>query len=347
MLTKEAKEAASQMFKPFNSMATDSTTDSESEVERTERYPNFGSPRSGSRRFNQQIRATGARLPSKRRAGKKLLLDEGEDGEVLLSETVGFEGFDEPKEDPTKVAMGGVVLDPPLLDGTHGSSRYEQYQLRRQINKTTSPSGSRDLNLSTMGLFALLPGELRNRIYRLILVDLEGPHMIVMQPGTCSLGRCTHTKLRTAAPGLLSTCRQIRHEAAPIFCSENRAFKFDAQTVRDRCTANWLRTLGAYGGSIPRIVLEVMVWESVTPNSLEKVGRAYEIRVGCPASRPERRFVLEFDAQIMAKDEVGCKRLLEHVEKLSEQVGQKRDEELLLQFVWSDWMAELVYRCKK
>lgn len=52
-----------------------------------------------------------------------------------------------------------------------------------------------------------LPAELRNRIWSLTLLETERIDM-------------SH-KCRYRIPGLLSACRQIREEAAPIYYSEN------------------------------------------------------------------------------------------------------------------------------
>ncbi|KAK5127473.1 hypothetical protein LTR85_006812 [Meristemomyces frigidus] len=51
-----------------------------------------------------------------------------------------------------------------------------------------------------------LPGELRNRIYRLALVE---PRLVLLN------------RTKFVEPALLVACHQIRHEAAPIFYGEN------------------------------------------------------------------------------------------------------------------------------
>ena len=329
---------------------TDSTIASESELERLDRFPGPPSPRSSSRRFHQKLGGLGAKLPRKKATGRKLLLDGEEDGLRPVEKSAGADVVgEEARED---VGMGGVVVDHlpserPPFEERWASNGYRQWQARRQAQTPNHikycPPVSLDVPPSHMGFFALLPGEIRNTIYHLSLVEPDGPHLIVMQPGTCSLGPCTHMELPTAVPGLLSTCQQIRHEATPIFCAEN-TFKFDSKTVRERCTANWLRALGVHARLIPSLLLEVMVWEPRTPNSSERVGRPYDVLLHCPAGGI---MLAAFHARIKVKDDEGCVKLAEYARKLNEEIGWKRNEELILEFVWSDLMAELVYHCKK
>ena len=358
---------------------TDSPTpsDPDSDVERFERDPKPLSPRSGSRRFREKIRELGGKLPAEGEGstGSKFL-DGSEDfavglgGRLKAVRKVWSKGRVESEAD---VGIGGVIIDQPGVGAEYGgqpTNSYRDWQLQRQFagaqavpvqqHQTQSPVGR---PLSNMGLFAKLPGELRNRLYRLTLLTptIEEPFLITMQPATCSLGPCVHAKLPTAVPGLLSSCQQIRQEAMPIFCTEN-VFKFDTNTVRDRCTANWVRALGHYGSLVRCVILDVMVWEEVMFGSLEKVGRVYEVKLGCPAGiralRDEvqcgGRFILHVDTTIRDKAREVYWKLREHVRKLNERMEQNgegsqpvTEESLLVEFLWSDWVAELVYRCKK
>ncbi|KAK3697952.1 hypothetical protein LTR37_017176 [Vermiconidia calcicola] len=365
MLTRYAKRAAAQDFHLPDRDATDSTTASESELERLEEYPKLLSPRSGSKRFKDRIaELAGPNVPIKKATAAKLgHMDDGlrsfavqrkkKEGGVKKARP-GVEGAED-------VGMGGVVMDAPVVQRAFEQSdeevmrnEYAAYQLRLHQTQAYPHRGENDhdVPLSNMGFFASLPGELRNRIYRLALVKPHGPFNIVMQPGTCSLGPCTHMKLPTAVPGVLSSCRQIRYEAMPIFCAEN-TFKFDAKTVKERCTANWLRALGPYARLIASSVsIEIIVWEDTSPTNFEKVGRPYVMTIENQAPSDGiildyGGFILRLEGQIQAKAPDECAKVFKHVVKLNERFGQVSREQLLLEFLWSDWMAELVFRCGK
>lgn len=303
----------------------------------------------------------GAVLPTKESKGSKLL-DEGEDGakgvlarrEAARASGIAWSnGFVERAEE---VGMGGVVLDQHEEQSEHPlqpPNVYREWQLRRQADTQTAPPPQQPPPsaplLANMGLFARLPGEIRNRLYRLALLtpSSDEPFLITMQPATCSLGPCTHAKLPTAVPGLLSSCRQIRQEALPIFCAENK-FKFDAKTVRERCTANWVRALGHYARLIPSVILEIYVWEDVSPSNHKKVGRTYEMMLDCPFGPISKSNDLNVNEPIYAKEPETCQKLFEHWASLAErgQEGEKM-ETLLVEFLWSDLMADLVWRCRK
>lgn len=108
-----------------------------------------------------------------------------------------------------------------------GQDQYAAYQTEREKKKTKKRTIAREHGVpkSDMGFFALLPGELRNVIYRLAFVDTDAPTLIVAPSCACGLGGCVHTKLPFVAPGMASTCRQVRAELLPMFCSEN-VFEF-------------------------------------------------------------------------------------------------------------------------
>ena len=376
MLTQKHKASAAEAFTMPDLDASNSETESESENEGLERYPGPPSPRSSARKYREKIAELQSTTPKKRQiggGGKMLVGQDMENPFDRLNEAKGskkrVDGGDkeENKGRMSKVGLGGVVIDAaPFAESKLAhqvENGYKAWQIRRATRSQSKAKTSNQLwPLSNMGHFATLPGELRNRIYRysLLTSSCSEPFLITMQHGTCSLGPCLHAKLPTAVPGLLSSCRQVRGEAMPIFCGEN-IFKFDAKTVRDRCTANWLRALGHYGGLIPRILLEIIVWEPEERNSTKMIGRAYELTLHCPANAPassvagvrvglvekEDAFVLRIGPQIWAKEMEMCQKLLKHVERLNERTGTEVAEKLMLEFLWSDWMAELVYRCKK
>ena len=366
MLSKELKESAVEAFRLPDPDATDSTTASESEWERLERYPGPPSPRSSSIRLRERLSELGPKLPIRGRIGGKLPV-QGDDGgtamDVLYRKT---HGKPRRKRAQARKELGtsAVIIDPQPDTSefdVEDTNVYKAWQVGRQAQIKLDAEHSHveeDVTtpLSHLGLFALLPGELRNRVYRnTVLTELPEPFLIALQPGTCSLGPCVHSKLPTAVPGLLSACRQIRHEAMPIFCAEN-TFKFDDKTVRERCVGNWLRCLGPYGRLLPAITLEILVWEPMWPNSTEKIGRPYQVKIECnreeglnPITLPH----LLVDPEIRLKEKSMCDQLLEHMVKLRARAvhgeGERSEalEGLLHEFVSSDWLAELVYRCKK
>lgn len=127
---------------------------------------------------------------------------------------------------------------------------------------------------SDIGTFAKLPGELRNRIYRMAVIepDTENtydlgytrqPVKFVMEPGTCSTGMCLHSKVSYNVPGIANTCRQMRWEVMPIFCHENVAFQFDDMMVHQSCVGNFLRSIGDYADLVPeyRFLLKRPLWD--------------------------------------------------------------------------------------
>ncbi|KAK3678441.1 hypothetical protein LTR78_001738 [Recurvomyces mirabilis] len=204
-------------------------------------------------------------------------------------------------------------------------NRYQTHQLRH-LSSTKSQSTTL-LSLSTMmGLFALLPGELRNTIYRLAFVPPPS-HQPVQITGSdliCGLGACVHSKASVAAPGMASTCKKVREELMPIYCAENE-FGFDAVMVRNRCVGAWLKGLGGYAGLVRRVGVDVLVLErrgGVGGGGGGMVGRMGRIRVECPIARGDGRFEVGF-SEIIPREKL----------EASELEG--------------DELAELVFRCKK
>ena len=134
--------------------------------------------------------------------------------------SVATSGFDFAKSlDATDgPGMVGVFVEADSFSkGDQTGEMWKDWQLQRQHRSSPTYDAHRETELATMGLFARLPGELRNRIYRLVLVmDQTIPYPFIMEAETCALGVCVHANLDTALPGLLSTCRQLRAEGLPI-----------------------------------------------------------------------------------------------------------------------------------
>lgn len=77
--------------------------------------------------------------------------------------------------------------------------------------------------------FITLPGELRNRIWSLATVQLEGTDV--------------SEKVAADEPGLLATCRQIRNEASSIYYAET-TFCLDYDEVDRGISRAWLARIG-------------------------------------------------------------------------------------------------------
>lgn len=83
-----------------------------------------------------------------------------------------------------------------------------------------------------------LPGELRNEIFRLAL--LESEEIVIKR------------RRRSIEPGLLRTCAAVRGEARPIFCGENK-FRATLRNMRpDQGLAHWL-----WNNDTPGLVLHI------------------------------------------------------------------------------------------
>lgn len=340
------------MFDLPDPNSTESTTASESDMERLDQHP--PSPRTASRNYLKKINELAA-AKSRKRPVRSRLLDGDEDGERHLQSDVKatretqlmdmlMEGGKEKDDD---IGTGGMMLDwkMPGFRSNPAFAKYWEWQVERVAAMENDTPVLREVRLSNMGLLALLPGELRNRIYRLALLEKDGPFIIIGQPNQCTLGPCAHMKLSTAAPGILNTCRQIRHEAMPIFLAEN-TLKFDARTVRDRCTANFLRAIGPYGRFIRQVSLEIIVWV-VAGRNLLQMSHPYEITIDCPSPHAPV-FTMETDPAIrVPKRKVVVEQVVAHMAKLNELVEMERKERLLLEFVRSDLLADLVYQCNK
>lgn len=357
------KRAAAQCFQGYDSDATDSFGDNESETERLERYPERRpSPGKTAHRMRTQLQQ--AQLRS---SGKKALKAEmdGECGGLALRSARRVAVAKESKlevmpeilpeadgvEDEDAKPGSGQVF----LDGVDAKRSWDAVmRARREVLRLTDPDAdSSQLPKSDMGLFALLPGELRNRIYRFALVEGESePFLVNMDKETCNLGRCVHMRLPTAVPGLLSACKLIRSEAMPVFIAEN-SFKFDDELVKARCVANWLRAIGVYASLLSKVILDLVCWEFPNGYSLlvgnGKVALHYEMTLLYMSKRKHGRWTLDINREISDKALMECVRLGEFVATLNREIltKGKAKELALLEFVWSDWLAKLVYICRK
>lgn len=383
--TAAQKRAAAKSFNMYDENDPDSLRESESETERLERYPSVPKalPHETAQRMRQQLRDA-----SRRRSGRKAMKAEMEveagDRLSLRSKEVVFgrekidvdgegeaEADDESQsEDEVMLVMDAMPHDLGDVDGAEddeskpgtgqvfldrdvAQQKWDAVMRARRavLTQTEDDAYTSNLPRSNMGLFALLPGELRNRIYRFALFEGDNAlFLISMQKETCNLGACIHMRMPTAVPGILSVCRQTRAESMPIFIAEN-SFKFDAEIVKARCVANWLRVIGPYGALLSKVVLDVVSWEvpaSVRAVSNEKVGVHYEMALSWKKF-PQDRWSLHLDKELVAKATTECRILDEYVEKLNMEMARegKIKEVALRDFVWSDWLAHCVWICRK
>ncbi|KAK1061660.1 hypothetical protein LTR74_010921 [Friedmanniomyces endolithicus] len=223
-------------------------------------------------------------------------------------------------------------------------NRWTTHQLRQTEAK---PVKRDSFPVSDMGLFSLLPGELRNLIYRLAFVPPpeNQPVLIAGSDLVCGRGACVHHRAPVAAPGMASTCHQIRNEVLPIYVAENE-FRFDAAMVRNRCVAAWVRCLDSYAGMVRKVTLEVLVLrrDVLGVGTESEMG---EVGVECPAARGDGRFEVVFSAGI-PRGKVESSRVLELVERVNgEGAGEGGRAGRLASIVGSDELAEMIFRCKK
>ena len=126
----------------------------------------------------------------------------------------------------------------------------------KTINATAAILDSDILRTSSSSFVTRLPPELRNRIYRLILVANEPINIVESE-----------IKYYTA---LLKTCRQLRSEASQIFFAENRfcaAFAVDAKVT----AVDWLSSIGRkQAGQITAL--------SIVPQTAKDVKKAVQHR---------------------------------------------------------------------
>ncbi|KAK0365306.1 hypothetical protein LTR02_005600 [Friedmanniomyces endolithicus] len=221
-------------------------------------------------------------------------------------------------------------------------NRWTTHQLRQTEAKHSS--GRESFPVSDMGLFSLLPGELRNLIYRLAFVPppQNQPVVIAGSDLICGRGACVHHRAPIAAPGMASTCLQIRNEVLPIYVAENE-FRFDAAMVRNRCVAAWARCLDSYAGMVRKVTLEVLVLrrDVLGVGTESEMG---EVGVECPAARGDGRFEVVFSAGI-PRGKIEGSKVLELVERVNgEDVGEGGRARRLASIVGSDELAEMIFR---
>ncbi|KAK5119593.1 hypothetical protein LTR85_007422 [Meristemomyces frigidus] len=222
-------------------------------------------------------------------------------------------------------------------------NRWKVHQLR-STTKAKCNAAKAGNAVSDMGLFSLLPGELRNYIYRLAFVPEpeDQPVLISGSDLICGSGACVHKHAPLAAPAIASTCQQIRNELMPIFCAEN-TFKFDAVMVRNRCVGNWAKSLNTYARMVRKVTLEILVLNRNYAAG-GTASQLCDIVVECPIGRPDGRFELTFDDELPNEKVDACE-LKGLVDRLND--GEAGAASKLSFIVGSDELAELVYRCRK
>lgn len=190
--------------------------------------------------------------------------------------------------------------------------------------------------ISNMGLLNRLPGELRNQIYRDLLVSPDIT-LIECREAACSRGACEHAKISNLIP-LACTCQQIRYEAVPIFCAENK-FKFNEPMVRNRCVANWVESMGSVAKLIPKIVLQIELRHRSPPHPVSYI-ETLDLEMTWPSGRVEILYpeaIPEKNKEFSGLDEL--------VDKLNAKRGAL--QERLIAITRSDELSDLAWRCRK
>ncbi|RMY15145.1 hypothetical protein D0868_01054 [Hortaea werneckii] len=264
------------------------------------------------------------------------------------------------------VTMNGAEVAP----GKSKLNRWEAHQLRQVQARNEGGGGlipaplrssdgkkGKEFTPSNLGLLARLPGEMRNIIYRYALVEpldpITGQPQPVRLSGSdliCGRGPCVHDNLSGAAPGIVSTCRQIRKEVLGIWVGENEVL-FDAVMVRNRCAGNWVKALGHYACLLKRVRLEIQVL--VRPASSGAQGQctkqeSVEIGVELPAGREDGRLDMSVEGRVPLKGKNEERGLREKVECLNEGgEGVQGQAANLAVLLYSEELAELVFKCRK
>lgn len=144
----------------------------------------------------------------------------------------------------------------------------------------------------------------------------------------------------------------------PIFVAENVAFRFDARVVEARCTAHWIRAIGWYARLIKKVEFVFTVFESY--------GRVrdHEIVLTCPQGHVLAQgegvggegvtqvglFDVKIDEDVQEKSIIACEKLKKRVQEWNDRLSmgsEVRTEEALWEFVGSDCVSDVVWRCKK
>lgn len=106
----------------------------------------------------------------------------------------------------------------------HNQNKYAQYQLQNRQNQSSTGTNP------TSRLLAL-PAEMRNEIYEWALTAPQDGEIDITADWE--------------PPGLLATCRQIRHEALGMYFLDN-TFVFNIQNCDGSLHTSWLSEFGGY-----------------------------------------------------------------------------------------------------
>nr|POE54385.1 hypothetical protein CFP56_41324 [Quercus suber] len=211
----------------------------------------------------------------------------------------------------------------------HGQPQRRALLSNKNTNTRFADAGltrSTEGGVSSMGVLARLPGEIRNQIYQDLLVSPETT-LITCNELVCGRGSCEHTQLSTVVP-IAATCQHICSEVMPIFCSRN-TFHFDEAMVRNRCVANYLECLGMNAPLIAKIILQIKLGE---PRNF------FNMTIAWPSGRP----VISDDCTLPEKY-VDVSQLDSLVMRLNMQKGCLLDK--VLYIVSSDELSDLAWRC--
>lgn len=196
---------------------------------------------------------------------------------------------------------------------------------------------------SDIGILSKLPGELRNRIYR--MATLSSDPIRVEQPyRTCGIGRCLHAKVSYNVPGIAQTCKQLRWEALPIYLAENPAVQFDAGTTYDSCTLRFMESLGHYADLIPKytFILQRPIW---ILDSFQEYAN-YHFSITTPKRGGRGQYMLE------QWESAGRKICQCAMEKLVKNLNEEKDMDTpngkaMLKMMDDDDFSDFVWRMKK
>lgn len=218
---------------------------------------------------------------------------------------------------------------------------------RSQKQSPTSPYQKTPCPDSDIGTLIKLPGEIRNRIYRMALLTPD-PILVEKPYARCGLGRCVHAKLSDNAPGIAQTCKQLRWEALPIYLAENSAVQFDAGATHDSCSIQYLRTLGDYADLIPKYIFAMhrSIWKMDTFQEYAE----YHFTITTPERDGSGEFSLE-QWELAGRKVCQC-----HLEKLVVELNEKKKKgvptgqaviEMLKEDDESRNFADFAWRMKK
>lgn len=212
-----------------------------------------------------------------------------------------------------------------------------------QKQAATSTYQTTQCPTSDIGTLIKLPGEIRNRIYRLATVTPEPIH-VSMPFRTCGMGRCLHTSVAYNVPGIAQTCKQLRWESLPIYLVENSAVQFNAGATHDSCTVNYLNSLGDYADLIPKytFVMQRPMW---TLDKFEEYA-IYHFSITTPKLDGSGEYALE------QWEKAGRKVCQCDMEKLVEDLNKKRKMGMLagkamLEFLDDEDFSDFVWRMRK